>query len=391
MNNNITPSAMRTNIRYILLAMLLALVPTMLMAGREVNSAQMSGEICIDNVSTAKELHISYMYGEVELVFWNKNEIMLKYVETLKAPTKKHAEDALQRRNVVQRNTGEKYFLEIQKTSYGDRNLSYDSKWTIYVPVRQKSVSVWNEYGNVSVGTGYDKQIRINVKHGDVSVPKTKAMCMVIVDHGNFSMGNVEYLNLNTKYANGTIGFANVLNLSCDHAEAIMIDEVQDLNVNNSQHSKMRIGRLNNAKVSASYCEIFAIDVLGTALMKYVRYSGISMTNLRGRCDFSDIAYSKINVTVGKSNREPRVLVPDARFSDVTVSIPKTLQVSCLLRNKYGKIEFDVPASVKQHVVESTKDYSQTTMHTLLNTTSFAPSSVIDIQNSNGNITIKGY
>ena len=79
---------MRTNIRYILLAMLLALVPTMLMAGREVNSAQMSGEITIDNVSTAKELHISYMYGEVELVFWNKNEIMLKYVETLKAPSK---------------------------------------------------------------------------------------------------------------------------------------------------------------------------------------------------------------------------------------------------------------------------------------------------------------
>lgn len=383
---------MRTNIRYILLAMLLALVPTMLMAGREVQKANRSGEMRIDNVSTEKELRIEYSNGDVELLFWNKDYILLKYNETAAASTRKQAEDFLNQRNLEQSANAEAHTLKIRQTSLTDRhNVLQESKWTLYVPVKQKSVYVKNSFGNVSVGTGYDKQIRINVKHGDVSVPQTKAMCMVIVNYGNFSIGNVGYLNLNTKYANGTIGYANVLNLSCDHALAIMIDEVQDLNVNNSQHSKMRIGRLNNANVSVSYCEIFAIDVLGTAVVNEVRYSGISMTNLRGRCDFSDISYAKINVTVGKSNREPRVLVSDARFSDVTVSIPKTLQVSCLLRNNYGKIEFDVPASVKQHVVENKKDYSQTTMHTLLNTTSFAPSSVIDIQNSNGNITIKGY
>lgn len=383
---------MRTNIRYILLAMLLALVPTMLMAGREVQKANRSGEMRIDNVSTKKELRIEYSNGDVELLFWNKDYILLKYYETAAASTRKQAEDFMNQRNLEQSANAEAHTLKIRQMSQTDRhNVQQESKWTLYVPVKQKSVYVKNSFGNVSVGEGYDKQIRAEVKQGDFHMTNTKAMCMVIVERGNFSIGEAGYLNLNARYANGTVGFANVLNLDCDHAQSIMIDKVQDLNLHKGTHSKVKVSGLNYARITGTYLDVDVAEVHETAEIADLRHSSVSMSKLNKRCRFRGVAYCQINVKVSKTNCEPSILVPDASFSDIVVSIPKTLKVSCLLRSNYGKTEFDVPASVQQHVVESTKDYSQTRIHTLLNTTSFASSSVIDIQNSHGNISIKAY
>lgn len=364
----------------------------MLMASKEIQKAHMSGEIRIDNVSATKELRIEYSNGDVDLFFWNKDHILLIYDETATASTKKQAEDFLNQRNLEQRGNDEAHTLKIRQTSLTDRyNVSTESKWTLYVPIKQKSVYVKNSFGNVSVGEGYDKQIRAEVRHGDFYMTKTKAMCMVIVERGNFSVGKAGYLNLNARYANGTVGFANVLNLDCDHAQSIMIDKVQYLNLHNGTHSKVKVSGLYYAGITGTYLDVDVAEVFETAEIADLRHSSVSVSKLNKRCRFRGVAYCQINVKVSKTNCEPSILVPDASFSDIVVSIPKTLKVSCLLRSNYGKTEFDVPASVQQHVVESTKDYSQTRIHTLLNTTSFASSSVIDIQNSHGNISIKAY
>ena len=380
---------MKTYIKFILLTVVLALVPTMLMAGREVHKAHRSGEIRIDNVSATKELRIRYSNGDVDLLFWNKDYILLKYEETAAASTKKEAED---QRNLKQSANGEAHSLSIGQISVTDLyNVSAESKWTLYVPIKQKSVYVVNFFGNISVGEGYDKQIRAEVKQGDFHMTNTKAMCMVIVERGNFSIGEAGYLNLNARYANGTVGFANVLNLDCDHAQSIMIDKVQDLNLHKGTHSNVKVSGLNYARITGTYLDIDVAEVHETAEIADLRHSSVSMSKINKRCEFRGVNYCQINVKVSKTNSEPRILVPDASFSDIVVSIPKTLKVSCLLRNNNGKTEFDVPSSMKQHVVENTQDYSQTRMHTLLNTTSFTPSSVIDIKNSRGNIIIKGY
>lgn len=383
---------MKTHIRSILLTMLLALVPTMLLAGREVHKAHRSGEIRIDNVSATKELRIRYSNGDVDLLFWNKDYILLKYEETAAASTKKEAEDFLNQRDLTQSANDEAHSLSIGQISVVDRyNVSTESKWTLYVPIKQKSVYVVNFYGNISVGEGYDKQIRAEVKQGDFHMTNTKAMCMVIVERGNFSIGEAGYLNLNARYANGTVGFANVLNLDCAHAQSIMIDKVQDLNLHKGTHSKVKVSGLNYARITGTYLDVDVAEVYETAEIADLRHSSVSMSKINKRCEFRGVNYCQINVKVSKTNCEPRILVLDASFSDIVVSIPKTLKVSCLLRNNNGKTEFDVPSSMKQHVVENTKDYSQTRMHTLLNTTTFTPSSVIDIKNSRGNIIIKGY
>lgn len=383
---------MKTYIKFILLTVVLALVPTMLMAGREVHKAHRSGEIRIDNVSATKELRIRYSNGDVDLLFWNKDYILLKYEETAAASTKKEAEDFLNQRDLKQSANGEAHSLSIGQISVRDLyNISAESKWTLYVPIKQKSVYVVNFFGNISVGEGYDKQIRAEVKQGDFHMTNTKAMCMVIVERGNFSIGEAGYLNLNARYANGTVGFANVLNLDCDHAQSIMIDKVQDLNLHKGTHSKVNVSGLNYARITGTYLDLDIAEVHETAEIADLRHSSVSMSKINKRCEFRGVNYCQINVKVSKTNCEPRILVPDASFSDIVVSIPKTLKVSCLLRNNNGKTEFDVPSSMKQHVVENTQDYSQTRMHTLLNTTSFTPSSVIDIKNSRGNIVIKGY
>ena len=57
--------------------------------------AKKSGEIRIKDVSPHKTLTLIYNYGEMELVFWDKNEIVLKYDECVRASSQKRADEIL--------------------------------------------------------------------------------------------------------------------------------------------------------------------------------------------------------------------------------------------------------------------------------------------------------
>jgi hypothetical protein len=72
------------------------------------------------------------------------------------------------------------------------------------------------------------------------------------------------------------------------------------------------------------------------------------------------------------------------------VDIPSDMKVSCLLTAIAGKTHLNLDSSVKQRVVRNQKDGQQ--IHTLLNTTTFTPTSVIDVYNNYlGEIKIFSY
>ena len=89
---------MRNIIKSILLALLVLLSPNFIHASKQAQMAKKSGEIRIKDVSPHKTLRLIYNYGEMELVFWDKNEIVLKYDECVRASSQKRADEILQKR-----------------------------------------------------------------------------------------------------------------------------------------------------------------------------------------------------------------------------------------------------------------------------------------------------
>ena len=377
---------MRNIIKSILLALLVLLSPNFIHASKQAKMAKKSGEIRIKDVSPHKTLNLNYNYGEMELVFWDKKEIVLKYDECVRASSQKRADEILQKRIAIESIEG--HYFEVGKAD--DSSVSFNSKWTVYVPSYISSVAASNSFGNITVGKGFPGLIRIDVRNGDVNIPETKAMCVVEVTHGNFYVGNAAYLNMTTKYANGTIAFAQTLKVQAEHADFYKIDEADVMTIN-SKHSKIKVGNVGQLSSQGSYSTLEVNKLSGLANIRDMQHSTIEMGDFWGKLDATDLSYSKLNITISKFNHTPFIMVTDLDYTDVMVKLPASLRTSTYVNGK-GSCKSTSSGTAK---IKSSAPWSSPngiSSHVFKNTQSFTPNSLIDINNeSYGTILIEEY
>ena len=377
---------MRNIIKSILLALLVLLSPNFIHASKQALMAKKSGEIRIKDVSPHKTLTLIYNYGEMELVFWDKNEILLKYNECVRASSQKRADEIIKKRIAIESIEG--CYFKVGKVD--DSSVSFNSKWTVYVPSYISSVAASNSFGNITVGKGFPGLIRIDVKNGDVNIPETKAMCVVGVTHGNFYVGNAAYLNMTTKHANGTIAFAQTLKVQAEHADFYKIDKADIMTIN-SKHSKIKVGNVGQLSSQGSYSTLEVNELSGLANIRDMQHSTIEMGKFLGKLDATDLSYSKLNITISKYNHTPFIMVTDLDYTDVKVKLPASLRTSTYVNGKGAcKSTSSGTAKIKSSAPWSSPNGIST--HVFKNTESFTPNSLIDINNeSYGTILIEEY
>lgn len=381
---------MNRHVKYILIALTTLLAQTILMAKQNASIVSMNGELRICDVSTTKQLYVDYIYGTVELVFWNKDEILLKYEESVKASSKKQAEDMLQKRHVIKKENSEGYVLKVDKPWYSTNNSCYDSKWTVYVPAKLRKVHVKNEFGWTNVGEGYQGQLRLDSNHGSINATDIRCITQMSLSYSNFYIGYCNSLELKSEYSNGNIGYGVKIDLSCDHTEAIKIDKVKRLSIS-SKHSKYQIAKVDEVNLYGSFLNVDFFEVQETMHIGAINHSTISIKDLKGRYNATNLTHSKLHVAINKSHRTPSILINGSSYTDICVSIPKGLKTSCMLVNKYGKIDIAVASSVKQRILEKEEKNFTSRLYTLFNTSTYTPNSNIDIQNRHGKIEINSY
>lgn len=377
---------MRNIIKSILLTLLVLLSPNFIHASKQVMMAKKSGEIRIKDVSPHKTLTLRYNYGEMELVFWDKNEIVLKYDECVRASSQKRADEILQKRIAIESIEG--HYFKVGEAD--DSSVSFNSKWTVYVPSHIRSVAASNSFGNITVGKGFPGLIRIDVKNGDVNIPETKAMCVVGVTHGNFYVGNAAYLNMTTKHANGTIAFAQTLKVQAEHADFYKIDKADIMTIN-SKHSKIKVGNVGQLSSQGSYSTLEVNELSGLANIRDMQHSTIEMGKFLGKLDATDLSYSKLNITISKYNHTPFIMVTDLDYTDVKVKLPASLRTSTYVNGK-GACKSTSSGTAKMKSSAPWSSPNGISTHVFKNTESFTPNSLIDINNeSYGTILIEEY
>lgn len=396
---------MRINLKFLLIPFLLFLTPCILEAKAQFEE-KMAAEVRIKNASTEKELYLSYLYGEIELVFWNKKDILLKYEEAVTASSQQEAKRMLETRTASHNESDDTYMLYLGNKKplpndyyfyttggYTQKMIeeAYNCKWTVYVPRTLKAISIRNTYGTINVGEGYEGQLHINVIHSDVNITSAMGMCMINMAHGKFNIKKCGYLNLTTLYANGTIGYAQMLNLGPQHSENVEVKQADYLNLA-GEYSKVYIDNVQDIKMTSLHSDIEIGKVASSAILNKMEHCTVHITNLYNRFDAYQLKNTKLNTSIAKDCNALNFCARDNSLTNVTVHIPSDMKVSCLLTSIQAKTHLNLDSSVKQRVVHNKKNGQMNQIHTLLNTTTFTPTSVIDVYNNYfGEIKIFSY
>ena len=401
---------MRINLKSLLIPLLLFLTPCILEAKTQFEE-KMAAEVRIKNASTEKELKLYYSYGEIELVFWNKKDILLKYEEAVTASSQQEARSILTTRNAFHGESDDAYMLYLgnKKPLPSDNYCyvavegaytqklkkmieeTYNGKWTVYVPRTLKAIAIRNTYGTINVGEGYEGQLHINVLHSDINITSAMGMSMINMAHGKFNIKKCGYLNLRTSYANGTIGYAQMLNLDPHHSENVEVKQADYLNLV-GKYSKVYIDNVQDIKMTSLHSDIEIGKVASSALLNKMEHCTVHITNLYNRFDAYQLKNTKLNTSIAKDCNALNFCARDNSLTDVTVNIPSDMKVSCLLTAIQAKTHLNLYSSVKQRVVSNQKNGQTNQIHTLLNTTTFTPTSVIDVYNNYlGEIKIFSY
>ena len=399
---------MRINLKSLLIPLLLFLTPCILEAKTQFEE-KMAAEVRIKNASTEKELKLYYSYGEIELVFWNKKDILLKYEEAVTASSQQEARTILTTRNAFHGESDDAYMLYLGNKdplprdnyyyiagAYTEKikkmiEETYNGKWTVYVPRTLKAIAIRNTYGTINVGEGYEGQLHINVLHSDINITSAMGMSMINMAHGKFNIKKCGYLNLRTSYANGTIGYAQMLNLNPHHSENVEVKQADYLNLV-GEYSKVYIDNVQDIKMTSLHSDIEIGKVASSALLNKMEHCTVHITNLYNRFDAYQLKNTKLNTSIAKDCNALNFCARDNSLTDVTVNIPSDMKVSCLLTAIQAKTHLNLYSSVKQRVVSNQKNGQTNQIHTLLNTTTFTPTSVIDVYNNYlGEIKIFSY
>lgn len=132
--------------------------------------------------------------------------------------------------------------------------------------------------------------------------------------------------------------------------------------------------------------------VASSAILNKMEHCTVHITNLYNRFDAYQLKNTKLNTNIAKDCNALNFCARDNSLTNVTVHIPSEMKVSCLLTSMQAKTHLNLHSSVKQRVVHNQKNGQRNQIHTLLNTTTFTPTSVIDVYNNYlGEIKIFSY
>ncbi len=232
-------------------------------------------------------LSVTNKYGDVNLINWNKDSLVIDVVVTIDYPAKFKGKPLIEYIHVSFSQSGNKITAETQidensierwYSSHDKKKFSID--YTIHAPT-YINFQLLNKYGDVFINE-LSGQADLEIRYGFVRINK-------------LSRGNIKPLNtLTLAYSKGTIEEAGWLmlemkysKLEIKHGKAIAGDtKYSHLQIDNissvvfqSKYDEFRFGTVNNLVLVASYGDIKAGEVRKKISLE-TRYTGVEIDHV---------------------------------------------------------------------------------------------------------------
>lgn len=258
-------------------------------------------------VNSEAELKVDNSYGNIDIVTWNENRIMIEVHITTNGNDESRVQEKLDKINVEFSGSASQV---IAKTIFKDRkNSSWNSWWggnnnkvkmkinyTIKLPI-SNSVDLNNDYGSISINE-LDGNARINCDYGQLNIGGLNADNNYLnFDYSKNS--TIRYMKsgkINADYSGFVLDKSETLELNTDYTRAEVL-EVKDLNYN-SDYGKMIIGNARNITGRGDYIPLKVATVSGN-LNVNSDYGSISIERMLSSAGNIDIRSDYAGIKIG--------------------------------------------------------------------------------------------
>lgn len=368
-----------------LLWMALCLPVSTLWASSALAEASRKGTITFDKVKPGATISLKNQFGNIALLPWDKKELRLEFELKVMAKNKAQAEEILKGMDIVKRrflemgglrvgpkslyqtNTDQAneasvvYSLELQGADGGsNEERKIESHWTVYIPKEKFALIVANRFGNINIPDYACKTIQAHVKFGALecgNLQTDEQKCELKAEHGSLKLTDCKTANVHALFSTVDITRCTNLVLNVQHAEQVSIGTCTDLNLV-CEFSGVTLDQAQNATVSLQHSGLKAKAVRN--LNGSLRHSAIDIKELTETLSIPSAEHSAIAASI-VSAKDFKSATANAQFGAISLQIPKELEATYQLENKFGVIDIDKGIKTLNHTATEKRFFQSCT------------------------------
>lgn len=344
-----------------LLWMALCLPASTLWASSALAEASRKGTITFDKVKPGATVRLKNQFGNIVLQPWDKKDLRLEFELKVMAKNKAQAEEILNDMGIVKRAVSGAYSLELQGADGGsNEERKIESHWTVYIPKAKFALIVANRFGNVNIPDYACKSISAHVKFGSLqcgSLQTDEQKCELKAEHGSLKLTDCKTANVQALFSTVDITRCTNLVLNVQHAEQVSIGTCTDLNLK-SEFSGVTLDQAQNATVSLQHSGLKAKAVRN--LNGSLRHSAIDIKEVAETLSIPSAEHSAITASI-VSAKDFKSATANAQFGAISLQIPKELEATYQLENKFGVIDIGKGIKTLNHTATEKRFFQSCT------------------------------
>lgn len=344
-----------------LLWMALCLPASTLWASSALAEASRKGTITFDKVKPGANISLKNQFGNIVLLPWDKKDLRLEFELKVMAKNKAQAEEILNDMGIVKRAVSGAYSLELRGADGGsNEERKIESHWTVYIPKAKFALIIANRFGNVDIPDYACKALSAHVKFGALqcgNLQTDEQKCELKAEHGSLKLTNSKTANVQAKFSSVEIVRCANLALNVQHAEQVSIGTCTDLNLV-CEFSGVTLDQAQNATVSLQHSGLKAKAVRN--LNGSLRHSAIDIKELTETLSIPSAEHSAIAASI-VSAKDFKSATANAQFGAISLQIPKELEATYQLENKFGVIDIDKGIKTLNHTATEKRFFQSCT------------------------------
>ena len=344
-----------------LLWMALCLPASTLWASSALAEASRKGTITFDKVKRGATIRLENQFGNIALVPWDKKELRLEFELKVMAKDKTQAESILKNMSIEKKEGSGVYSLELLGTDGGsNEERKIESHWTVYIPKAKFALIIANRFGNVNIPDYACKGLSAHVKFGALqcgSLQTDEQKCELKAEHGSLKLTDCKTANVQAKFSSVDITRCTNLVLNVQHAEQVSIGTCTDLNLV-CEFSGVTLDQAQNATVSLQHSGLKAKAVRN--LNGSLRHSAIDIKEVAETLSIPSAEHSEITASI-VSAKDFKSATANAQFGAISLQIPKELEATYQLENKFGVIDIGKGIKTLNHTATEKRFFQSCT------------------------------
>ena len=344
-----------------LLWMALCLPASTLWASSALAEASRKGTITFDKVKPGANIRLENQFGNIALLPWDKKELRLEFELKVMAKEKAQAENILKNMSIEKKEGSGVYSLELLGTDGGsNEERKIESTWTVYIPKEKFALIVANRFGDVNIPDYACKALSAHVKFGVLlcgSLQTDEQKCELKAEHGSLKLTDCKTANVHALFSTVDITHCTNLVLNVQHAEQVSIGTCTDLNLK-SEFSGVTLDQAQNATVSLQHSGLKAKAVRN--LNGSLRHSAIDIKEVAETLSIPSAEHSAITASI-VSAKDFKSATANAQFGAISLQIPKELEATYQLENKFGVIDIGKGIKTLNHTATEKRFFQSCT------------------------------